>query len=382
MARAKHVDIAKSGAREWNRWRAEYPDVLPSLSLADLRGVDLAGADLHGADLRGANLGGTNLTSANLDGANLNGATLQQALLIRAKLFGANMKGANLRQADLTLCRASHGFFHSAILDSACLMRATLRYATMRRAHLVAANLREAHLYGLDLTSADLSHPDLTQADLSRSRLISTRLVGAQIDSCRIYGISAWDVNLQDTSQSRLIISPQGTAPITVDNLEVAQVVYLLMNNRKFRDVLTTMATKVVLILGQFSEKRKQVLDAIRAELCGKDLIPVIFDFEGPQMRDASETVSTIAHLSRFIIADITDPRSVPLELQLLAPTLRVPIILLLEGDDAGFSMVKDLMKYPWVLPVHRYLGLPALRANLDGLIADASELMLMLQSS
>jgi len=55
---------------------------------------------------------------------------------------------------------------------------------------------------------------------------------------------------------------------ITVDNLEVAQFLFMLTDNQKVRDILKTITTKTVLILGRFSRKRKLVLDAIRDELC------------------------------------------------------------------------------------------------------------------
>lgn len=56
---------------------------------------------------------------------------------------------------------------------------------------------------------------------------------------------------------------------ITVDNLEVAQFIYLLLNNEKIRQVIDTITSKVVLILGRFTDERKSVIDAIREELSG-----------------------------------------------------------------------------------------------------------------
>jgi hypothetical protein len=100
-----------------------------------------------------------------------------------------------------------------------------------------------------------------------------------------------------------------------VDNLEVAQFIYLLLNNEKIRDVINTIGKKGVLILGRFTEERKPVLDAIRDRLRELDFVPMLFDFERPTQRDFTETIKTLAGLSRFIIADITNPRSSPLEL-------------------------------------------------------------------
>ena len=118
-----------------------------------------------------------------------------------------------------------------------------------------------------------------------------------------------------------------------VVQLEVAQFVYLLLNNKKIRDVIDTITSKVVLILGRFTPpERKAVLDAIRSGLRWREYLPVVVDFDKPANRNFTETVLTLAHLARFIVADITEPRSVPQELQSIVSNLRsVPVQPLLQ---------------------------------------------------
>jgi hypothetical protein len=69
--------------------------------------------------------------------------------------------------------------------------------------------------------------------------------------------------------------------------------IYLLLNNQKIRDVIDTITSKLVLILGRFTPERKIVLDAIRDELRKRSYLPVLFDFEKPSNRDVTKTVST-----------------------------------------------------------------------------------------
>jgi len=149
-----------------------------------------------------------------------------------------------------------------------------------------------------------------------------------------VYGVSVWDVRPRGAIQSNLVITPYGQSAIEVDNLEVAQFIYLLLNNERIRNVIDTITSKVVLILGRFTDERKVVLDAIRDELRKRDYLPVLFDFQKPESRDLTGTVSTLANMARFIIADLTDPSSVPHELATVVPSTIVPVqTILLNGQ-------------------------------------------------
>jgi hypothetical protein len=207
----------------------------------------------------------------------------------------------------------------------------------------------------------------LVGADLSRTLLVETDLRGADLTDCRIYGIAAWNLKLSsDTKQQNLVITSDNEPKVTVDNIEVAQFVYLLLHNEKIRDVIDTVGKKAVLILGRFTPERKAVLDALREKLRECDYLPILFDFEKPVSRDLTATVSTLAHLARFIIADVTDPISIPYELATVVPTTPVPIQPILEVGKSEFAMFVDLRRrYSWVLPTQRYDDLQQLIADL-----------------
>jgi hypothetical protein len=153
------------------------------------------------------------------------------------------------------------------------------------------------------------------------------------------------------------VISHYNEPVITVDNLAVAQFVYLLLNNESIRQVIDTIGEKGVLILGRFTEERKAVLDAILDNLRELGFVPMMFDFEKPTQRDFTETIKTLAGLSRFIIADITNPRSSPLELQATMPDYMIPFVPIIQEDEEPFAMFQDLQqKYgEWALDVLRY---------------------------
>lgn len=354
------------------------------LNNADLSQVDLSGADLSGTDLRGANLREANLYDADLRGADLREANLSKAYLRKVKLGGLSLSGLNLSKADLQEVDFSGVNLNSADLSEALLCGAKLSKEVLgddnlRRADLSRANLSGADLRGTNLSKADLSEAilqgaNLQNADLRRANLSRADLREANLTGCLIYAVSAWDVQLENTLQLGLVITDLGQPTVTVDNLEVAQFINLLLTNKKIRDAIDAVTSKVVLILGRFTPERKQILDAIRDRL-RSGYIPVMFDFEKPSSRNFTETVRTLAHISRFIIADLTDPSSIPQELQAIVPILAVPVQpILLEGKREYAMFVDFLKTYHWMLPIHFYKDQADLLATLKEQVIEPAE--------
>jgi hypothetical protein len=139
----------------------------------------------------------------------------------------------------------------------------------------------------------------------------------------------------------------------------VAQFIYLLLHNEKIREVIDTITSKAVLILGRFTPKRKAVLDVVRKELRRQNYLPILFDFEKPTTRNFTETISTLAHMARFIIADLTQAKSLPQELQRIVPDLpSVPVQPILQASAKEYGMFPDFKSYPWVLETYPYKSL------------------------
>jgi uncharacterized protein YjbI with pentapeptide repeats len=283
-----HLKILRQGVAAWNEWREKNREI---------REPDLRGADLHGA------------------------------MLHKANLFGAILYKSNLTEATLT-----------------------------------EANLRGASLIGANLTKANLGG-----ADLRWAQIIGTTLLDATLTGSYVYGAAVWDVEVNDgTKQQNLIITdrPRGhplitvdniTDPdkpvITVDNIKVAQFIYLLLNNQEIRKVIDTITSKAVLILGRFSEKRKCVLDAIREELRKHDYLAIMFDFEAPINQTTIETVKTLAGMSRFVIVDLTDAKSVLQELQAIVPDFpSVAVRFLIKRSQYEPGMLDYIRRFPWVI--------------------------------
>jgi len=348
MADEEHLRILRSGVDAWNSWRRQNPATVPDLSVVNLSGADLAGANLSGADLSGVDLRKAVLGIADLRRANLTKARLESAELGSAHLDEAILTEANLRFASLGNAKLPNARLDGAILSAALLFMVDLTYANLTGARMINANL----------TGADLRHSVLRYAILEGAILVGAKLEDADLRDASVYGVSAWNLTTNDgTRQENLVITPVDETQITADDLEVAQFLYLLLNNQKIRNVIDTIGKKGVLILGRFTEERKAVLDAIRAKLRELGFVPMMFDFAKPTQRDFTETIKTLAGLSRFMIADITNPRSSPLELQATMPDYMIPFVPIIQEHEEPFAMFRDLQqKYGgWVLDVLKY---------------------------
>jgi hypothetical protein len=58
-----------------------------------------------------------------------------------------------------------------------------------------------------------------------------------------------------------------------------------------------------------------QILERLRDKLRELGFVPMLFNFDKPETRDFTDTVRLLCNLSHFVIVDITNPRSAPLEL-------------------------------------------------------------------
>jgi hypothetical protein len=260
-------------------------------------------------------------------------------------------------------------------LEKPDLSGADLNMANLNMANFSGADLSGAILRGASLFHANLSEADLLEADLSYCLLNNANFQGSKLTICNVYGISAWDLMVSEkTEQSNLIISSDDADHyVTVDDLEVAQFVYLLLDNRKLRNVIQAMTSKAVLILGNFAPERKEVLDAIRERLRDYDYLPILFDFTGPQNQRFIDTVTTVARLSRFVVADLTQPRSVTAELTAIVEQLPLLPIqpLILKSEEPPHAFITDVVVSDSVLKLYRYTNVQDLLASFDESILD-----------
>lgn len=339
MPSSQTLEVLKFGAEFWNKWRLTDEGRCPDLSDVNFVRDCPSGEGFYDLPI--------------FQGFNFSGMNMNRISMRNSTFIGCDFSGSHFHFSDL--------------VDSYCLncdfTGAGLNVSKIGSAEFIECNFTDADLSYCSAEETNFIGSALVGTNLSNMSLVKTNFSNARIENACAYGISAWDLNLDGCRQSNIAISESSNS-ITVPTIELAQFISLLINSKNLRQVIETITSKVVLILGRFTPERKAVLDEIKSQLDEHGYLAVLFDFEVPSSRDITETVITLAALSKFIVADLSDPRSIPQELTSIIPHLpSVPVQPILELTDQEYGMFEHFKSYPWVLPTKTYLSsdLPSL---------------------
>jgi len=141
--------------------------------------------------------------------------------------------------------------------------------------------------------------------------------------------------------------------------------------------MLSEIASRSVLILGRFTPARKPTLELIRREISTepRQYVPILFDFDRPRELTMLESVLRFAAVSRFVIADLSDPKWVLAEFGKIAGAFNslpiVPIIRASQREDEVIAYVEGFRSAHKVV---RYRDEAHLRSILDSEILKAGE--------
>jgi uncharacterized protein YjbI with pentapeptide repeats len=290
------------GAAVWNVWRSQNPAALTFSSPHWYDCIQLKGKNRM--DFSGINLS-------------------------RASLYRAFAEGLNLRNAVFEGSHVEEGDFSRADFRGA-----TFRSTTFNKTIVTGANRDGA---------------TFVNCNFNRVNLVGALFRVKEITETVVYGIAAWDlVTSDEMKQSKLVIEKtyefysdliqQGKIPMTVDDIELAQFVYYLNDHKKMRETLNILNDKGVLLLGRFKDGGLERLYSIREWLQRRGYMAMIFGFARPDNLSLTETVVTMAGLSKFIFVDLPGA-SVPAELQAVLSQVKKPLLAF--GDP--YALFPDL---------------------------------------
>lgn len=287
--------LRHGSAEDWNNWRQSHRAELTFsrphwYDCPGPGGVQVKGRNR--VDFSGRNLSGLMILNAFAEGLQARDATIENTIFEEGDFSRADFSGTTFRDTR----------FNKTILTGASFQQATFINCNLNRVNLVEADFRVR-----------------------------------EITETVVYGISAWDLQTSDEMrQSKLVIEKtyefysdlidNGVVPMMVDDIELAQFVYYLSNHKKMRDTLNVLNEKGVLLLGSFRGGGLERLYGLREWFHARGYMAMIFDFARPDNLSLTETVVTMAGLSKFIVVDLTGP-SVPAELQAILTQIKKPIV-------------------------------------------------------
>jgi uncharacterized protein YjbI with pentapeptide repeats len=305
--------ILMQGTTVWNAWRNRHPG---SAVFRAPHWYDCPARS--GRQLKGAN-------RLDFSGMDLSGASIYKAFA----------EGLNLRESLFVGSRFEEGDFS----------RADFRGAIFRNTKFNKTILTGANFDGATFVNCNLNRVNLVEASFGVKEITETV----------VYGIAAWDLRTSaEMKQSKLVIEKtyelysdlirQETIPMMVDDIELAQFIYYLSNHKKMRNILNILNEKAVLLLGRFKDGGLGRLYSIREWLRGKGYMAMIFDFARPDSLSLTETVATMAGLSKFAIADLSGI-SVAAELPDILSQIKKPVL----AFGHPYSLFPDLADQAWV---------------------------------
>ena len=277
-----------------------------------------------------------------------------------------NLSGVSIYKAFAEGLNLRNAVFEASHFEEGDFSRADFRGATFR----------STKFNKTILTGANLDGATFVNCNLNRVNLVGASFCVKEITETVVYGIAAWDlVTSDEMKQSRLVIErthdlysdfiQQGKIPMMVDDNELAQFVYYLNDHKKIRDMLNILNDKGILLLGRFKDGGLERLYSVREWLQSKGYMAMIFDFARPDNLSLTETVITMAGLSKFIFVDLSGA-SVPAELQAILSQVKKPVLAF--GDP--YSLFPDLADQSWVRTIEgddtNLLG--GLEANLSSM--------------
>ena len=159
--------------------------------------------------------------------------------------------------------------------------------------------------------------------------------------------------------------------------IEDVRALALRLDGAEVSRMLSYVAERSVLILGRFTSARKPTLELIRREISTKprQYVPILFDFDRPHELTMLESVLRFAAVSRFVIADLSDPKWVLAEFgKIVGAFNSLPIVPIIHASQREDEVVAYVEGFRSAHKVVRYRDEAHLCSILDSEILKAGE--------
>jgi hypothetical protein len=294
----------------------------------------------------------------------------QDAMHLYSADLAILLKRAGTRLAVFSACNSARRAFVSPLLQAGLPATLGIHSAVFSdSATEFSGRLYQALALGMSLDEAVIS---------ARIQLVQWGLQRDRFD---------WGQFVIHMPVSNAILMPRmATAAIREQKLEIRKtreanetILYEKiekLDGAEYGTILSKLADQGVLILGRFRSPSIEVLKAIKSRLTEHpgNYLPILFTFDKPDKRDLAESILTFAGLARFVIADLTDPKSIPAELEKIVPQYpSLPVVPIIREGEEEYALFQSIQRRKSVVnPTFRYRDLEHLLESFEQIIYDA----------
>jgi len=376
-----------------------------------LQHVDFSGNTFHHCDFSESTISGCDFSRSVLDNCTFNRSTIQKCSMLHTRFEHTSAIGARFTLTHLQFANLRYVNFNDASFSGGCLMNSDMYVAHFENAHFhhlqmgwtkitdghfngarfISAKLEEVQFKDVELRGAHfedadacgarflyvkMQHSSWINACLRHAHFFEVCCDGAVFDRCKILGIGICRVSGKPSLQRDLNCGGD-KEPLLVDDLRLAPFIHELRYEDGFGRFADALTSKVVLILGRFSDARMPLLERIHGRLRALGYIPQLIKFPCDGLLDPGSVVNIAAMCSRFVIADVSDAREVIREvvgiLSQLRPVVVKPIMEVGQVEPISFVWEKRSQRIH-LLPPYEYPDADTLIANLSSAIIQPCE--------
>ena len=271
--------LSKSSAASWNNWRKSNEFSPLDLSNANLSNrflnefdfsyCNLINTSFKNSELKKAAFKNSDISYAEFSESNLSDAYFLDTLSLRTQFNYSLFRNTKFQNFDAISADFTGSKLHNVSIDSSKIDFCIFEAAIFENTTISKTSLMVSSFY-----KTDLSYSKFLDCRFKGSLFIKTNVEQSTFENCNIFGISCWKISGTPRLTKNLNISDYKEPPITLDNLENAQFLYLLLSNSRIPSVIDSLTTKIVLILGRFSDQQNSILDLIRYKIAGIWIYP------------------------------------------------------------------------------------------------------------
>lgn len=200
----EYIELLSRGAKAWNEWRINYPFKAPCLREVNFVNAFSGSGFYNLPEFYGVNFSDVDFNCSSFRNSTFCDCTFDGAKITFSDLVDAYFQSCTFKNVNMRVCKIGSAHFIDCIFEDS-----DLSYCSAENTSFHGSSFKNTALENISFVKSDFSNTVL--------------------DGCRVYGISSWNLNLDNSEQRNLVITKKNEPEITVDNIELAQFLYLMI---------------------------------------------------------------------------------------------------------------------------------------------------------